>query len=101
MTKRTLKNIIKQENDGYVYKTITSFTSASLYGENLTDEEYENRHMDHLISDYEEDGYEVISAECECVKGMVQVKLYIRIKRSPDQKPKTANKIMYVGNAID
>lgn len=96
MTKRTLKNIIKQENDGYVYKTITSFTSASLYGENLTDEEYENRHMNHLISDYEEDGYEVISAECEYVKGMVQVKLYVRIKRSPDQKPKTANKIMYV-----
>lgn len=67
MTKRNLINYTRKENDDFEYHEITSFGPASMYGENLTNEEYENRHMDHIIGDYIEDGFEVLTAECELV----------------------------------
>ena len=65
MTKRNLLNVTKQENDGYEYHQIRSIGPASFYGENLKAQEYENKHLDHIIGDYQEDGYEIIDAECE------------------------------------
>ena len=67
MTKRKLINYERKENDGYEYHKITSYGPASMYGTNLTNEEYENRHLDHIISDYQEDGFEILTAECELI----------------------------------
>ena len=80
MTKRKLLNIKKQKDDGYEYHQIKSIGQTKMYGKNLTAEEYENRHMDHIISDYEEDDFEIIDAECEYSRGIVVMNFNARRK---------------------
>ena len=80
MTKRKLLNIKKQKDDGYEYHQIKSIGPVNMYGKGLTPEEYENKHMDHIISDYEEDGFEIIDAECEYSRGSVVMNFYARRK---------------------
>ncbi len=81
MTIRTIKTIKQQPNDGYEYHYITSIGPSKMYGENLSDEEYENAHIDHIISDYEEDGYEPIFASCKHKNGSLTMEFYARRKK--------------------
>lgn len=94
MTKQQIKNIKQNKYDGYEYSTIRSIGQKSLYGENLSDEEYEKMHVEHIVSDYEEGGYEVISVECEVKGDAIIANLYVRKKKQSVKK--NANKIAYV-----
>ena len=81
MTTKQFTTIKKQPNDGYEYREITSYGPTSTYGKNLSNEEYGNAHTDHIVSDYEDDGFECISAICECHDDLIVMKLRARRKK--------------------
>ena len=81
MTKRKLLDIKQTTNDGYEYHQIKSFGPADLYGKDLTPEQYENAHLNHIISDYEEDGFEIIEADCEYSNGSVVMNFSARRRK--------------------
>ena len=78
MVKRTIKEITPKPNDGYEYRSITSSGPVSVYRENLSDEICENLHLNHIINDYEKDGYEVIYAERQYKEKQVTANLLMR-----------------------
>ena len=80
MTTKQFLNIKKQPNDGYEYHEITSYGPTSTYGKGLSDEQYENAHINHIVGDYEDDGFECISATCECHGDSLVMKLFARRK---------------------
>lgn len=81
MTKRSLINYERKPNDGFEYHEVTSYGPASMYGKDLSNEEYENRHMDHIIDDYQEDGFEILTAECELIDKTCIMKFLARRRK--------------------
>lgn len=81
MTKRSLINYERKPNDGFEYHEITLYGPASMYGKDLSNEEYENRHMDHIIDDYQEDGFEILTAECELIDKTCIMKFLARRRK--------------------
>ena len=71
--------------EGYEYQILTSVGDRNLYQcknrRRLTNEEYCKAHENHIISDYEEEGYEVLLSKTVIEKNIIITKLLIRKKK--------------------